>query len=128
METINTIGRRKASIARIYLRSGKGNITVNNKNITDFFPLKFHQNIITKPLKLTENEASFDIKVTVRGGGTSGQADAICLAVSRALIKVDPENHSVLKPEGLLTRDPRVIERKKPGLRKARKKTQFSKR
>jgi small subunit ribosomal protein S9 len=128
MEVIHTIGRRKKSVARLYISQGKGNITVNKKTFTDFFPTPTLQYKITQPLKLTENEGNFDIKLTVKGGGFNGQAEAVRLAISRALCKINQENRTILKPEGLLTRDPRMVERKKFGQKKARKKHQFSKR
>jgi small subunit ribosomal protein S9 len=128
MEVIHTIGRRKTSVARLYVSEGKGNITVNKKAYTDFFPTATLQYKVTQPLTLTGNEGNFDLKVTVKGGGFNGQAEAVRLAISRALCKIDQENRSVLKPEGLLTRDPRMVERKKFGQKKARKKYQFSKR
>ena len=128
MEAIHTIGRRKKSVARLYISQGKGNITVNKKTFTDFFPTPTLQYKITQPLKLTENEGNFDIKLTVKGGGFNGQAEAVRLAISRALCKINQENRTILKPEGLLTRDPRMVERKKFGQKKARKKHQFSKR
>ncbi|MEA3447489.1 MAG: 30S ribosomal protein S9 [Bacteroidota bacterium] len=128
MDTINTIGRRKRSVARIYMTSGKGNIIINKRKMEAYFPLKQHQNIALKPLALTETMGKYDIKVTLRGGGVTGQADAMRHAIARALMKIDPEHHAALKPAGMLTRDPRVIERKKPGQKKARKKYQFSKR
>lgn len=128
MEVIHTIGRRKKSVARLYISKGKGNITVNKKTFTDFFPTPTLQYKITQPLKLTENEGNFDIKLTVKGGGFNGQAEAVRLAISRALCKINQENRTILKPEGLLTRDPRMVERKKFGQKKARKKHQFSKR
>lgn len=128
MEVIHTIGRRKTSVARLYVSKGKGAITVNKKNYTEFFPTATLQYKIIQPLALTENEGNFDLKVTVKGGGYNGQAEAVRLAISRALCKIDKENRTVLKPEGLLTRDPRMVERKKFGQKKARKKFQFSKR
>ena len=128
MEVIHTIGRRKKSVARLYISKGNGNITVNKKTFTDFFPTPTLQYKITQPLKLTENEGNFDIKLTVKGGGFNGQAEAVRLAISRALCKINQENRTILKPEGLLTRDPRMVERKKFGQKKARKKHQFSKR
>ncbi|HKK67361.1 MAG TPA: 30S ribosomal protein S9 [Bacteroidales bacterium] len=128
MDTINTIGRRKASVARIYLSSGKGNVTINKRKLEDYFPLKQHQDIALKPLQLTETMGTFDIKANLNGGGLAGQADAMRLAIARALVKADPEHHANLKPDSMLTRDPRVVERKKPGQKKARKKYQFSKR
>ncbi|MGC9331221.1 MAG: 30S ribosomal protein S9 [Bacteroidales bacterium] len=128
MDTINTIGRRKCSVARIYMKSGKGNIIINKRKMEDYFPLKQHQNIALKPFALTETMGKYDIKVNLHGGGVTGQADAMRHAIARALMKIDPEYHAVLKPAGMLTRDPRVVERKKPGQKKARKKYQFSKR
>ena len=128
MEVIHTIGRRKTSIARLYISKGKGNIMVNKKAYNEFFPTATLQYKITQPLALTKNEGKFDLKVTVKGGGFNGQAEAVRLAISRALCKFDEENRTILKPEGLLTRDPRMVERKKFGQKKARKKHQFSKR
>ena len=128
MEVIHTIGRRKTSVARLFISKGKGNITVNKKAYNEFFPTATLQYKITQPLPLTKNEGKFDLKVTVKGGGFNGQAEAVRLAISRALCKFDEENRTILKPEGLLTRDPRMVERKKFGQKKARKKHQFSKR
>jgi small subunit ribosomal protein S9 len=128
MEVIHTIGRRKTSVARIFLSKGKGDISVNKKNYTDYFTTAPLQYKIIQPFTLTETEGSFDLKVTVKGGGITGQAEAVRLAVARALCKIDTEHRMALKPEGLLTRDPRMVERKKFGQKKARKKFQFSKR
>ena len=128
MEIINTIGRRKSSIARIYLGQGNGKITVNKKDYKSYFTTPQLHYMVEQPLKLTENNGKYDIKVIVNGGGIKGQAEALRLAISRALVKSDEENKSILKSNGLLTRDPRRVERKKPGQRKARKKFQFSKR
>ncbi len=128
MEVVNTLGRRKAAVARIYVNSGKGQITINNKDYTEYFPFETLQYIVKQPLLLTEQEGKFDIKVNLYGGGIKGQAEALRLAISRAMIKMDPEARPVLKSNGLLTRDPRVVERKKPGRPKARKRFQFSKR
>ena len=128
MEIIHTIGRRKTSVARLYISKGKGNIIVNKKAYNKFFPTATLQYKITQPLALTKNEGKFDLKVSVKGGGFNGQAEAVRLAISRALCKFDEENRTILKPEGLLTRDPRMVERKKFGQKKARKKHQFSKR
>ena len=128
MEVIHTIGRRKTSVARIFVSQGKGNITVNNKTYTDYFPTPTLQYKVVQPLALTDTEGNYDIKVTVVGGGTNGQAEAVRLAVARALCQIDEEHRVALKPEGLLTRDPRMVERKKFGQKKARKKFQFSKR
>ena len=128
MEVIHTIGRRKTSVARLYVSEGNGAITVNKKNYTEFFPTATLQYKIIQPLALTQNEGNYNLKVTVKGGGFNGQAEAVRLAISRALCKIDEENRTVLNPEGLLTRDPRMVERKKFGQKKARKKYQFSKR
>ena len=128
MDTVHKIGRRKTAVARIYLSEGKGNITVNKKDYKDYFTTGTLQYKVQQPLMLTENLTSYDIKVNVYGGGVTGQAEAIRLAISRALCKIDAEHRLVLKPEGLLTRDPRMVERKKFGQKKARKKYQFSKR
>tara|TARA_X000000368_G_C22987788_1_gene692939 strand:+ start:988 stop:1374 length:387 start_codon:yes stop_codon:yes gene_type:complete len=128
MEVIHTIGRRKTSVARVFISKGKGNVTVNKKKYTDYFTTATLQYKIIQPFSLTELKDSFDLKITVKGGGVTGQAEAIRLAISRALCKIDAENRSLLKPEGLLTRDPRMVERKKFGQKKARKKFQFSKR
>ena len=128
MEVIHAIGRRKTSVARIFVSEGKGEITVNKKSYTDYFPTSTLQYKVVQPLALTGTEGNYDIKVTVVGGGTNGQAEAVRLAVSRALCQINEEHRVVLKPEGLLTRDPRMVERKKFGQKKARKKFQFSKR
>ena len=128
MEVIHKIGRRKTAVARIYLVPGKGSITVNKKDVKDYFPSATLQYKINQPFALTDNEGSFDVKVNVFGGGITGQAEAIRLALSRAMCELDEENRGILKPEGLLTRDPRMVERKKFGQKKARKKFQFSKR
>jgi small subunit ribosomal protein S9 len=128
METINTSGRRKASVARIYLDSGKGKITVNKKEIDNYFPREMDRNKILFPLELVGEEKSYDIRVNVAGGGLTGQSEAIRLAVSKALCEINEEHRPALKAEGLLRRDDRVVERKKPGQKKARKKFQFSKR
>lgn len=128
MEFINTIGRRKTSVARIYVKSGKGNIEVNERSMSDYFPSPILQTIVKQPLESTEVEGKYDIKVNVVGGGSKGQAEAIRLAIARALCKVDEEYRPILKKEGFLTRDPRMVERKKYGKRKARRAFQFSKR
>ncbi|MEI6866131.1 30S ribosomal protein S9 [Flavicella sp.] len=128
METIHKIGRRKTAVARIYLKEGKGNITVNKKAYDSYFTTSTLKYKVQQPLVLTENVESFDITVNVFGGGVTGQAEAIRLAISRALCEIDPDYRAILKPEGLLTRDPRMVERKKFGQKKARKKFQFSKR
>ncbi len=128
MEVIHKIGRRKTAVARVYLSQGEGKITVNKKDLNDYFTTSTLQYKVNQAFNLTGNENSFDVKVNVYGGGITGQAEAIRLALSRAMIELDPENRSTLKPEGLLTRDPRMVERKKFGQKKARKKFQFSKR
>lgn len=128
MEAINATGRRKTSVARIYLSAGTGNITVNGKDVKTYFPTLLLQHAINKPFEVTHTLGQFDVKCNVDGGGVTGQADAIKLAVSRALVKHNPELKPVLKAEGLLTRDPRMVERKKPGQKKARKRFQFVKR
>ena len=128
MDTIHTIGRRKASVARIYMSPGKGKITINKKEYKEYFSTDALLYKINQPLKVVNCEGKFDIKVNVFGGGTTGQADAIKLAIARALCELDSENRAALKSEGLLTRDPRVVERKKPGQKKARKKFQWVKR
>jgi len=128
MDTIHTIGRRKASVARIYMSKGKGKITVNGKDFKDYFPVDTMQYKLEQPFNIADLTGKFDVKVNVNGGGTTGQAEAIRLAISRALCELDAENRMVLKADGLLTRDSRVVERKKPGQKKARKKFQWVKR
>lgn len=128
MDTVHKIGRRKTAVARIYLSEGKGNITVNKKDYKDYFTTGTLQYKVQQPLMLTNHLTSYDIKVNVYGGGVTGQAEAIRLAITRALVSIEPEHRIILKPEGLLTRDPRMVERKKFGQKKARKKFQFSKR
>jgi small subunit ribosomal protein S9 len=128
MDVIHKIGRRKNAVARVYVAKGKGNITVNKRDVEDYFSTGTLQYKVRQPLSLTDNLKSFDITVNVYGGGNTGQAEAIRLAISRALCELNEENRTVLKPEGLLTRDPRMVERKKFGQKKARKKFQFSKR
>ena len=128
MEVINTIGRRKAAIARVYMSEGKGQITVNDRDFKDYFPDKQLHYIVEQPLVLLEVQGNYDIKVNLDGGGMTGQAEALRLGISRALIKLNPEYKPALRAEGFVTRDPRVVERKKPGQPKARKRFQFSKR
>ncbi len=128
MEVINAIGRRKAAVARVYLSDGKGQITINDREYKNYFPNEILQYVVLQPLNLLNVADKFDIKVTLDGGGSKGQAEAVRLAISRALIKVDPEFKPKLKAEGFTTRDPREVERKKPGRPKARKRFQFSKR
>lgn len=128
MDVINTIGRRKKAVARIYLSEGSGKITVNKRDYKDYFPLATLQYVVNQPMVITENAGKYDVLVNLDGGGISGQAEALRLAISRALIEVDPEYRPALKVKGLLKRDPRMVERKKFGQKKARKKFQFSKR
>lgn len=128
MEVIHKIGRRKTAVARVYVSEGKGNITINKRDLKEYFPTATLQYKVKQPFALTNNEDNFDVKVNVYGGGITGQAEAVRLALSRALCEMDEEHRIVLKPEGLLTRDPRMVERKKFGQKKARKKFQFSKR
>ena len=128
MEKIHKIGRRKASIARIYLSKGSGNVKINNKDLNNYFSTDGLKSKINLPFIVTETLGKYDLSVNVSGGGNTGQADAIKLAVSRALCEVNEEYRPLLKKEGLLTRDSRVVERKKPGQKKARKKFQWVKR
>ena len=128
MEKIHKIGRRKASIARIYLSKGSGNVKINNKDLNNYFSTDGLKSKINLPFIITETLGKYDLSVNVSGGGNTGQADAIKLAVSRALCEVNEEYRPILKKEGLLTRDSRVVERKKPGQKKARKKFQWVKR
>jgi small subunit ribosomal protein S9 len=128
MDTIHKIGRRKTAVARVYLSNGTGNITVNKKDYKDYFTTSHLQYKVLQALNLTDNASNFDITINVYGGGITGQAEAIRLGISRALVTLNEENRTILKPEGLLTRDPRMVERKKFGQKKARKKFQFSKR
>jgi len=128
MEVINTIGRRKEAIARVYLTDGKGQITINKRDLKDYFPAATLQYVVKQPLNTIGVADNYDIKVTLNGGGFKGQAEAVRLAIARALVKIDEDNKPALKAQGFLTRDSRVVERKKPGQPKARKKFQFSKR
>ncbi len=128
MAVISTVGRRKTSIARLYMKEGKGKITVNKREITDYFPTEVLQLIVNQPLELAELSGKFDLNINVQGGGFNGQAEAARLAISRAISEYDAEKRPILKKEGLLTRDPRMVERKKYGKRKARRSFQFSKR
>ena len=128
MEVVNTIGRRKTSVARVYLTPGKGDITVNHRNYKEYFASEILQTIINQPFNTVQALGSFDINANVAGGGTTGQAEALRMAIARALCGVNAEYRPALKKEGFLTRDPRMVERKKYGRRKARKRFQFSKR
>ncbi len=128
MDLINTIGRRKTAVARIYMKPGNGQVVINKKDLQNYFPLPTLQYLVNQPFSITETVGQYDLKVNLNGGGIKGQAEALRLAISRALCKVDPEYRKLLKPKGLLRRDPRMVERKKAGQPKARKKFQFSKR
>ncbi|MEQ8807593.1 MAG: 30S ribosomal protein S9 [Imperialibacter sp.] len=128
MDVINTIGRRKTSVARLYLQSGKGTFKVNERSLEEYFPSEILRLIVQQPLELTSESGKYDIKINVDGGGIKGQAEAIRLAISRALCEIDEEFRPALKKEGFLTRDPRMVERKKYGRAKARRRFQFSKR
>jgi len=128
MEVINTLGRRKKAIARVYLKEGNGSITVNKKDYKEYFPTGTLQYVVRQALEVVEAADKFDIVANLDGGGINGQAEALRLAISRALVKIDEENKPKLKAKSLMTRDPRMVERKKPGQPKARKKFQFSKR
>jgi small subunit ribosomal protein S9 len=128
LQTIQTVGRRKTAVARVLLRSGKGEWSVNGRPIAEYFPRKTHQMRAEEPLLVTETEGQFDIQVRVNGGGLTGQADAIRMSLARALVEHDEDLRSALRSKGLLTRDSRKVERKKPGRPKARKRFQFSKR
>jgi len=128
MEVINALGRRNASVARVYLKEGKGNIVINKKDYKEFLPLDRLQYMVKQPLTVLNVADQYDLVINVFGGGYNGQAQAIRLGIARALVKINEEDKSALKAEGFLTRDSRVVERKKPGQKKARKKFQFSKR
>jgi small subunit ribosomal protein S9 len=128
METINAIGRRKAAVARVYLQEGNGVITINKRTLDVYFPSSILQYIVKQPLLTLGVEGKYDIKVNLDGGGYKGQAEALRLAIARALVKVNPEDKPALRAEGFMTRDAREVERKKPGRPKARKRFQFSKR
>lgn len=128
MEVINAIGRRKAAIARVYVKPGTGVITINGRDLKTYFPVDTLQYIVVQPLNLLEVNGQFDITANLEGGGIKGQAEALRLGISRAFVKMDEENKPKLKAAGFMTRDPREVERKKPGRPKARKRFQFSKR
>ncbi len=128
MEVINTIGRRKTAVARVYLKPGNGQITVNKRDVKDYFATSILQYVVNQPFQITGNEGKYDLKVNLDGGGIKGQAEALRLAIARALVEINGEWRPALKAKGLLRRDPRMVERKKPGQKKARKKFQFSKR
>ncbi len=128
MEVVHTIGRRKSAVARIYLSEGTGKITINKKDINEYFPSAILQYVVRQPLAVLDAVEKYDIKVNIFGGGFTGQSQAIRLAIARALVKIDAEEKKNLKNHGFLTRDSRVVERKKPGQPKARRRFQFSKR
>ncbi len=125
---ISTVGRRKTSVARVFVKNGSGKITVNDREFESYFPLETHRNAITKTFAVTDTVGKYDVNVNVEGGGPSGQAGAVILGVARALVELNEENRPVLRKNGMMTRDPRMVERKKYGQKKARKKFQFSKR
>ena len=128
MAITNTSGRRKTSVARIYMQAGQGNITVNDRDMKSYFSNELLENVVNQPLAILEQVGQYDIKVNVRGGGISAQAEAIRLAITKALVSDNEETRPALKKEGFMTRDPRMVERKKFGKRKARRSFQFSKR
>ncbi|WP_129595407.1 30S ribosomal protein S9 [Seramator thermalis] len=128
MEVINAIGRRKAAVARVFVSEGTGKIVINKRDIENYFPSTILQYIVKQPLNKLNVAEKYDIKVNLQGGGYKGQAEAARLAIARALVKINPEDKPALRAEGFMTRDPRVVERKKPGRPKARKRFQFSKR
>ena len=128
METINALGRRKSSVARVFLTEGTGKITINKRDLTEYFPSSILQFVVKQPLQLLEVLEKYDIKANIDGGGFTGQSQALRLAIARALYKLNPEDKSALRKAGFVTRDPRQVERKKPGQPKARRRFQFSKR
>ena len=128
MESVNAVGRRKAAVARVIVKEGNGQITINKRPLDVYFPSSILQYIVKQPLLTLDSAEKYDIHVNLDGGGYKGQAEALRLAIARALVKVNPEDKSALRAEGFMTRDPRVVERKKPGRPKARKRFQFSKR
>lgn len=128
MEQINAVGRRKAAIARVFVKEGKGEITINKRSLETYFPSSILQFIVKQPLALLDVLGKYDIKVNLCGGGYKGQAEALRLGIARALVKINAEDKAALRAAGFVTRDPRAVERKKPGQPKARKRFQFSKR
>ena len=128
MDVVNALGRRKSSIARVYVSEGTGKITINKKDLTEYFPSSILQFVGKQPLQLLEAAEKYDIKANLTGGGFTGQSQALRLAIARALVKINPEDKAALRKEGFVTRDPRAVERKKPGRPKARRRFQFSKR
>ena len=128
MEVVNALGRRKSSIARVFVSEGTGKITINNRDLKEYFPSSILQYVVKQPLQKLGASEKYDIKVNLCGGGFTGQSQALRLAIARALVKINPEDKTVLRAEGFMTRDPRAVERKKPGQPKARRRFQFSKR
>ncbi len=128
MEVINALGRRKSAVARIYVSEGTGKITVNKRDIAEYFPSSILQFVVRQPLQTLDAAEKYDIKANINGGGFTGQSQALRLAIARALVKINPEDKPSLKKEGFMTRDAREVERKKPGRPKARRRFQFSKR
>ncbi|MDX9847248.1 MAG: 30S ribosomal protein S9 [Tenuifilaceae bacterium] len=128
MQVINATGRRKSAVARVYLQEGKGSITINGKDIKDYFPSVLMQYVVKQPFEVLNLLGTYDVKANLDGGGVKGQAEAMRLGIARALVELNAENKPALKANGFMTRDPREVERKKPGQPKARKKFQFSKR
>jgi small subunit ribosomal protein S9 len=128
MDTIRTSGRRKTAVARVYLTEGTGNVTINKKGLSDYFPTLDQQYKVKQPFAISGLEGQYDVTANLDGGGTTGQCEALRLAISKALVEINAELKPALRAEGLLTRDNRMVERKKPGQKKARKKFQFSKR
>ena len=128
MERVNALGRRKSAVARVYVGEGTGKITINKRDITEYFPSPILQFVVRQPLTTLDAVEKYDIVVNVKGGGFTGQSQALRLAIARALVKINPEDKKALRAEGFMTRDPRAVERKKPGRPKARRRFQFSKR
>ena len=128
MDVVNALGRRKSSIARVYVSEGTGKITINKRDLTEYFPSSILQFVVKQPLQLLEAAEKYDIKANLTGGGFTGQSQALRLAIARALVKINPEDKAALRKEGFVTRDPRAVERKKPGRPKGRRRFQFSKR
>ncbi len=128
MKALNATGRRKSAIARVYLNEGKGNITINGRDLKDYFPSEILQYVVKQPLDVLNLVGNYDVKANLDGGGEKGQAEALRLGIARALVEVNPEYKTTLRASGFMTRDPREVERKKPGQPKARKRFQFSKR
>lgn len=128
MEVVNAIGRRKAAVARVFVSEGTGKIVINKRELDNYFPSTILQYVVKQPLNKLEAAEKYDIKINLNGGGYKGQAEAARLGIARALVKINPEDKAALRAEGFMTRDPRVVERKKPGQPKARKRFQFSKR